>query len=86
MLYTLTMIDNMFVISPVPIVLSATKCSVLVTRLKRQECVFIIYFYIHTLYYNNNITYYFTPHVDHEISEFPTVDRQHNLVVRLDRV
>lgn len=56
MLYTLTMIDNMFVISPVSIVLSATKRSVLVTRLKRQECVFIIYFYIHTLYYN--IQYY----------------------------
>lgn len=46
----------MFVISPVSIVLSGTKRSVLITRLKRKECVFIIHFYIHTLYYN--IQYY----------------------------
>lgn len=33
-----------------------------------------------------NITYYFIQHVNHEISEFPTVDWQRNLVVRLDHV
>lgn len=67
------MIDNMFVISPVSIVLSGTKRNVLVTR------------YVHYIIIYN-ITYYFIQHVDHEISEFPTVDRQHNLVVRLDHV